>query len=73
MQALEVDDVGVQYNRRCEFTSDNRLTVVQIPKNISLERLDDGSPLFLPTATAKRVSDGEAYRTHSMLIDLNVG
>jgi hypothetical protein len=73
MQALEVDNVSVQYNCRCEFVLiDNRPTAVQIPKNISLERLNDGAPLVLPTATARRISDSEAYRTHSMLIDLNV-
>jgi len=47
----------------------NPLAAVQIPKNISLERLDDG----LPMATARRVSNiGEAYRTYSMVIDLNL-
>ena len=49
---------------------DNRLVTVQIPKNISLERLDEGSPLVL--ATAKHGSDSEPYGTHSMDIELNV-
>ena len=49
----------------------NLLAAAQIPKNISLERLDDGSTLVLPTTTARRVSDSEPYRTQSMLIDLN--
>jgi hypothetical protein len=51
---------------------DNRLAADQIPKNISSERLNDGSLLVLPMATARHVSDGEAYRTHSMVMDLNV-
>jgi len=51
---------------------DNRLSAVQIPKNISIERLDGGSPLALPTEIARRVSDSEAYRTQYMLIDLNI-
>ena len=41
---------------------------VQIPKNISLERLDDG----LPMATARRVSDSEPDKAYSIVIDLNV-
>ena len=48
----------------------NRLAAAQIPKNISLERLDDRDGL--PMATARRVSDSEPYRTHNMVIDLNV-
>jgi len=44
----------------------NPLAAVQIPKNISLERLDNG----LPMATAR--DTGEAYRTYSMVIDLNL-
>ena len=54
---------------------DNRLVTVQIPKTISLvERFNDVSPLVFPTATARRVSDSEPYRTpsHFMVIDLNV-
>jgi len=51
---------------------DNRLVAAQIQKNILLERLDGGSPLALPMATARRISDTGAYRTQSMLIDLNV-
>jgi hypothetical protein len=73
MKVLEVDEVGVQYNRRCEFSSDrNRLVAAQIQKKFSLERLGGGSPLLLPTAPARRISDSEAYRTQPMLIGLNV-
>jgi hypothetical protein len=50
----------------------DRLVAAQIQKNISLERLDSGSPLALRTATARRISDSEAYRTRSMRINLNV-
>ena len=51
---------------------DNRLVATQIQKNISLERLDDGSPLVLPTTTARRISDDEAYRTQLMLVNPKV-